>query len=540
MNTRNKQMQCTLFLIIMIDSRRSWTITLILSCAMTGIASALPGGQRILYNPEAVVPPQCYTRTESQYNPCYVCHQDYARGEGRSNYLDDGYLQGDYNFSDVARQNHWRNLFVDRRAQINTISDTQIQHYIEQDNYSPLVARLEPIDFKGYIPDLENLQKGADAFDTHGFALDGSGWVAFHYKPFPSTFWPTNGSTDDVMIRLPPNFRTTAAGSSSTLIYQLNLAVMESAIKNMALVPAGRIDEREIGFDLNDDGELGVIHDFPRPDHYLGGAEETPVISFLYPQGTEFLHSVRYLGVDEKQMIYPAPRMKELRYMRKAQFLPVHVIGSLYADEQLEKEQNMLPYYADLGDQGISNGFGWYVQGFIEDQDGALRPQSYEETLFCMGCHTSVGATIDQTFAFPRKLTGEKGWGYLNLHGMPDAPAKGESTGEILLYLSRVGGGDEFRQNEEMLERWFTPDGQIKNKQIRQSDVYTLITPSATRAYALNKAYRLIVMEQSFIHGRDATIAPATNVYEYVTPEQTSPLPQTLRSTTDIRLDWPR
>ena len=31
----------------------------------------------------------------------------------------------------------------------------------------------------------------------------------------------------------------------------------------------------------------------------------------------------------------------------------------------------------------------------------------------------------------------------------------GEIDGEFLTYLERVGGGDEFRQNEEMIERWF-------------------------------------------------------------------------------------
>jgi len=28
-----------------------------------------------LYNREAVIPPQCYTKTEGVNNPCYTCHQ---------------------------------------------------------------------------------------------------------------------------------------------------------------------------------------------------------------------------------------------------------------------------------------------------------------------------------------------------------------------------------------------------------------------------------------------------------------------------------
>src|SRR3546814_2792844 len=54
-----------------------------------------------------------------------------------------------------------------------------------------------------WIPDLDPAQ----GFDDTGFARDGSGWRAFRYKPFPGTFWPTNGASDDVLIRLPAIFR---------------------------------------------------------------------------------------------------------------------------------------------------------------------------------------------------------------------------------------------------------------------------------------------------------------------------------------------
>ena len=53
-----------------------------------------------------------------------------------------------------------------------------------------------------FVFQIENLQLGAGAFDEQGFALDGSHLVSFNYKPLPSAFWPTNGSTDDVMVRL--------------------------------------------------------------------------------------------------------------------------------------------------------------------------------------------------------------------------------------------------------------------------------------------------------------------------------------------------
>jgi hypothetical protein len=32
-----------------------------------------------IFNNEATVPPQCYTKTEGRHNPCYTCHQMYDR-----------------------------------------------------------------------------------------------------------------------------------------------------------------------------------------------------------------------------------------------------------------------------------------------------------------------------------------------------------------------------------------------------------------------------------------------------------------------------
>ena len=161
-----------------------------------------------VFNREAPVPPQCYTRIEGKHNPCYVCHQNEV--PGRENTLNDGEQQLAYNFSDVGLTNHWKNLFEDRSAEVAKISDDEILDWIDDDNYSNLAPRLKEAKFEGWIPDLKNLHLGPDAFDEFGFAKDGSDWVAFNYKPLPSTFWPTNGSTDDVMIRLPERFRSDA------------------------------------------------------------------------------------------------------------------------------------------------------------------------------------------------------------------------------------------------------------------------------------------------------------------------------------------
>jgi len=496
------------------------------------------------YNLEAIIPPQCYTRTEGQYNPCYTCHQSYEPfyGEGsRPNDMRDGELQEEYAFSDVALTNHWKNLFVDRSDDIAKISDAQITQYVESENYTALKGYLERTGFSGYIPDIANYHLAEEAFDEHGFALDGSQWVAFNYKPLPSTFWPTNGSTDDVLIRLPACFREDSNGLENRDIYTANLGLVEIALQDLDETSIPEVDENRIGLDIDGDGILTTTDRIKRRAYYLCSAREDIALQpMLYPTGTEFLHSVRYVGVDEKGEIYPAPRMKEVRYMKKTRFFNHPELRSIYGNERMEKEEGLLPQYANNGDDGLNNGIGWVLSGFIEGQRGELRPQTLEETTFCMGCHSSIGSTIDQTFAFARKVSGKDGWGYINLKGMPDSPNVGETEGEILTYLSRVGGGDEFRQNDEMQKRWFADDGSVDRAKVAGKDVYQLITPSRERALALNKAYQVIVKNQSFLYGRDATIKPTTNVYFSIDPDNAPTLPEEHRHSWDIRLDWNR
>jgi hypothetical protein len=492
---------------------------------------------RTTFNREAIIPPQCYTRTEGSFNPCYVCHQNPM--PSRENTMNDGLLQVAYSFSDVGMTNHWENLFEDRSEAVAAISDEEILAWVNQDNYGALPAKLEEAGFKGWIPDLENLSAAAAAFDDEGFALDGSQWVAFNYKPLPSTFWPTNGSTDDVMIRLPEAFRTKPDGEYSRDVYKANLAIVEANIKGFASITASSVDEREVGADLNGDGTLGVIDEITAVQRYLGAAQNEFLDTYLYPEGTEFLHTVRYLGFAPDGEIVPAARMKEVRYMRKHVAYRKSIYARGYQLEAFAKELGNLPSYAYLGDYGLDNGFGWAIQGFIEDRRGELRSLTYEENLFCMGCHTSVGATIDKTFGFPRKVDGAAGWGYIDLEGMPDAPNFGETDGEIAIYLARVGGGGEFRSNSEMFERWFNADGTPKAQELaRAQDVYELVTPSRERALELNKAYRAIVAEQDYIYGRDASVTPPVNVYEQIDNATAPTLPGELFFPWDIRLDW--
>ena len=494
---------------------------------------------RTAYNHEAIIPPQCYTQTQGRFNPCYVCHQ--AALPGRENQMDDQDLQEAYSFSDVGMTNHWQNLFEDRRVAIGAISDAEILEWIDQDNYTPLQQRLEEAGFDGWIPDLVDLQQAERAFDKEGFALDGSDWVAFNYKPFPSTFWPTNGATDDVMIRLPQAFRQDSGGAYSRDVYRANLAILEATIKGFEEISTLPIDERRLGTDLDGDGHLGIARKILDTSSYLGAAKDAHMEAFMYPEGTEFLHTVRYLGIGHQGEITPSTRLKEVRYMRKWAAYRHSVYERNYELEAFEKELGNLPQYHLLGDHGLDNKFGWAIHGFIENQSGELRSATYEENLFCMGCHTSVGATIDKTFAFPRKVDGGTGWGYIDLKGMPDAPNMGEHAGEIATYLERVGGGGEFRSNPEMFERWFHGDGRLDREKLAQAkDVYDLIAPSRERALQLNKAYRVLVAEQDYIFGRDAITEPPENVYREIDNKTAPTLPSEFQYTWDIRLDWAR
>ena len=487
-----------------------------------------------VYNPESVIPPQCYTKTNGKNNPCYACHQSYDKSENRPNQMGDGTLQGNYEFSDVGLTNSWKNLFVDRRELIADISDKAILDYIGEDNYTASTENGLPAEMQ-----IKQLSYPDEAFGEHGIANDGSGWVAYNYKPFPSTFWPTNGSTGDAMIRLPAAFQQ-RQGEYSEDVYLANLTLLEMALKDVDTLAVPPLNEQTIGMDLNGDGALSeAVTHIQRQSHYVGDASSIELSYQLYPQGTELLHTVRYIGVDDEGQIYNAPRMKEVRYMQKALFRSKESLASAYYAEAKDKAFEKLPQTRYLGEEkGIDNGFGWTLNAYIEDKQGQLRPQHEQELAFCNGCHKTVGSTFDQTFSFARKVPGAKGWGYINLHEIDDVPNINEQEGEFLTYMRRVGGGDEFRQNAEMLARWFNAEGKLNEAKVKQANsVYELITPSPERALALNKAYQTIVKEQSYLFGRDATITEATNVLSEIDAEQPPLLPEH-RYHWDMRLDW--
>jgi hypothetical protein len=103
-----------------------------------------------------------------------------------------------------------------------------------------------------------------------------------------------------------------------------------------------------------------------------------------------------------------------------------------------------------------------------------------------------------------------------------------------------VGGGSEFRNNDEMTARWFRADGTPDPEKLATAkDVYDLITPSPGRAIALNKAYRTIVEDQDYIYGKDTVLAPPANVYDRIENDKTPTLPPERIYKWNILLDWP-
>lgn len=508
-----------------------------------------------LVNQAAYIPSQCYTVTQDStgvHNPCYSCHQSSVK----PNYSNDSDLQETYSFPSYADTNNWTNLFVDRSARVAEISDSGILGYVRQDNYKDssgniiLAGKLADVpagwdfngdgEWSGYIPDCYF------SFDSDGFDRtaggDYTGWRAYAYAPFLGTFWPTNGSADDVLIRLPEDFRRDANGSFSLEVYKLNLAIVESLIKmrDTAIDP---VDESVYGIDLDGDGVLGtasvVKYDWAPTQgiymHYVGlaGVKEQAgtyhVAAGLFPEGTEFLHSVRYLNVTDGGEVTMASRMKELRYARKKTWYTYSALELAHQEEVKEKHDfpDRLETFIGNVESGISNGKGWTYQAFIEDADGGLRPQTYEETLFCMGCHTGLGATVDSIFTFSRKFAPasyQRGWYHWtqkDLSGTPEQTTDYGAAGtqyEYSYYLTQNHSGDEFRENSEVKDKFFNPDGSVKQDMINalHSDVTVLLIPSAERALAMSKAYRVIVSDQSFVYGRDASVVPSANVYRSI------------------------
>jgi hypothetical protein len=521
-------------------------------------APAVPGGMGMppLANRFAYIPAQCYTATKDPatgavHNPCYACHVRPIA----PNFVDDHDFQLAFTFPPAAAENPWRNLFAPPLARAPRPTDAEVLEHVRRSNYFDaagdiaLARRLAALPrgwdgegdgrWNGYVPD------AWFHFDERGFDVDpggrATGWRAFAYAPFLGTFFPTNGSMDDVLIRLDPALREDAAGRPSREIYEINLAVVEALMKR-ADVAIDPVDERAVGADLDLDGVLGRAtrvafrpgrRGASTPMTYVGRARALdrgsfPIEPGLLPLNTELLHSVRYLDVTAGGEVAIGARMKELRYAKKVRWLsPADLEAKAAAEviEQAESATGVLEYLWQF-DRGIYNGQGWLLQGFIEAADGSLRPQSYEESLTCVGCHGEIGATSDSTFAFARKLGPEagvpaRGWFHWTQHGLRGLPEPRRRDGrfEYTLYLETNGAGDELRENREVEARFFDARGALRPEAVAglHADIATLLLPSPARALDLDRASWALAREQTFAAGRDVVLEPARNVHRRVT-----------------------
>lgn len=512
---------------------------------------------KALQNQAPYLPPQCYTQTVKAngdvQNPCYTCH---TKGF-RPDFINDNDLQEEFAFPEYAMQNHWTNIFQDRSGALSEIPDEEILAYIRTSNYTDGDGRILPAeDIDDLPPEWDDDMDGAWSgykpdchfrFDALGFDRDPSGnytgWRAFAYYPFPATHWPANGDYGDVLIRLDKPFRN-FEGRFDLETYRLNLAIVESIIKktNVSIPPT---DETRYGTDLNRNGRLDtaerIAFDWApnenRQMSYVGDALALQqqggihLAAGLFPENTEFLQTLRYVGVSDGGEIQMAPRMKEIRYARKFKWLTYAEMETLALNEVKERADFPDRLKLPIGnlEDGVTNGVGWVFQGFIEDKGGRLRPQTFEETASCIGCHGGIGATTDSTFSFARKLAppafrdGWYHWSVKDMTGLNEPKSRFQSAGvqyEYSFYLMYAGAGDEFRSNEEIQAAFFDETGVLKQEMAEKlhEDISLLLFPSRERALALNKVYKRIVEEQRFTAGRIPLLAKAANVYENLTP----------------------
>jgi len=492
---------------------------------------------------------QCHSKPGHQaekiaayYNPCYTCH---TAGK-EPNYLDDSSLQLVYAFPNGFEKNPWTNLFKDRTQSVMAISDEEVLRYVREDNYIDndgeiILKKILASDWQGLRPDCYFNFDG-EGFDINPKTKEYTGWRAFRYYPFPG-FFPTNGSFDDVLIRLPEGFRVDRDGRFNKDIYKANLAIIEALIKQRDIT-VEPIDERLINYDLDKDGKLGVstrIKFTWKNDRnsmtYVGKAEEllkqgkVNIAGGLYPVGTEFLRSIRYVDWDDsKSEPRLSKRLKELRYGKKiwwADYNYLHTFAQKRGTEQFLLGERVPESFFGNYEIGIENQVGWIYQGFIEDKKGKLRPQTNEETLYCIGCHRAVGGTKDTTYAYARKLEGSAindvhyGWGHWSQKGHKGIKEqmvefeKLPKQYEYSFYLRWTKSSDDFRLNDEVIGGFFDSLGFRKPDMmaLMKDDISVLLYPSKQRALMLNKAYWSIVKEQSFIKGREPNIKPATSAH---------------------------
>lgn len=471
-------------------------------------------------NPYPQIPAQCYTETSrGTQNTCQYCHTNaaYKADLGNNNpqagaeprignfQLEYAYAPYD-SYAPLASINHWENTLKPQVLQQVVASlgidpaTWDMQTYIRSDNWQAAFQQRGgdlrawdagvQTDFRVFPAlDPQDLPAKADGFvrssvADHGFFQDEQGWItgwrALNFMPY-EIFTPLTGSVSGVYIRLPARFMQDAQGNFDLSIYKINLDLLEQAIQDRLTATS--------------------------PKSYLGKAQSVSVQRGLYPLGTEFAHPLHYVDVQadgSNPNISPFPgtrsrRVKEIRYMYKARtWEPSHF-------RPAEKAEGTGVYGNDQ--QGwVDNGAGWLLAGFIEDKDGALRPQTREEMTQCIACHSGVtrtefptftsgtGNTIDSTWAMARKFSGDLGWQEMNyLAYRADqaalataVPGQAHQTdpinrslgiGELRYFLETVVGASLYGDMPASIETWL-------KQEVRQLQGYSADWPSLTAADA--------------------------------------------------------
>jgi Tol biopolymer transport system component len=521
---------------------------------------------KTLANATAYIPPQCYTKTvdtgtidsdKTIHNTCYTCHTRGVRPE----FTYDQGLQTEYAFPRDALTNPWHNLFKKRDQQVAGISDQKILDYVRESNYFDPDGQITLARTLGSVPEAwdrngDNRWSGfiPDCyfdFDSQGFDRDRSGrytgWRAMAYYPLPSTHWPTNSGFGDVLIRLPEPFRTFNQ-KYDMAVYKLNLAILEALFKRTA-VAIDPTDERRYGVDLDQNGTLdkaevvafGWAPKEKKKMFYVGDALDLQqqgrvhLSAGLFPVGTEFMNTLRYTDIADGipgDQVRMSRRFKELRYLKKRKWLTYAQLHLMGLEEDKEKHDFPDRPKVPFGDMehGLSNDKGWIAQGFIEDSGGRLRPQTVNETMTCIGCHGGMGVTTDSIVSFVRKLDAsahQRGWFHWtqkDLKGVNEPKVAFEKAGtqyEYCYYLMYSLAGDEFRANGEVMAKFFDTKGYLRPDMAEKihQDLSFLLYPSEKRALTLNKIYKTIVEEQSYLEGKTPIDGVAANIFRQIHPE---------------------
>jgi len=388
------------------------------------------------YNEDPAIPAQCWIETSyGTQNACKYCHTNYLADIKHGNNFPIAEDQILFSFpSPNLNKVNWKNVIhpeeIIQRLKKEEIKvpqsdDPEILDYVRSDNWGAaykkarangddswnnlsnadsdfqLFPSLNPDDLFPYSDKNPTDDATHGYIDQQGFVRNNkngyTGWRAVNFFPY-AIFTPLTGAVSGIYIRLPKLFMT-KDGEIDIEVYKKNLDLLEKNIKNQ------KIDS----------------------EFYYGDAVRIKVMKGFYPVGTEFAHPLHYvdlnadreIGVNldglnenrDKDYEFPgtrSKRVKEIRYMYKWKEVSLENIGA-------KKEKEETPKIIGKEWKGwIDNNTGWVIAAYIENIKGELRPQTTEELLQCLGCHSSVGNTVDAIWSFQRKLPEDLGWQEMN------------------------------------------------------------------------------------------------------------------------------